>query len=106
MGVCVCLSHTHTHTSVYLFVYVMEAILAVLTRGALRDVRVCLSTRDQGRIWVCFSAISRLQYREPHVCVFVCICNFTYVNTTERLQLHKAVIVLLIMKCFVLKIVS
>ena len=31
---------------------------------------------------------------------------YKYVNTTERLRLHKALILLLIMKHFVLKIVS
>ena len=49
------------------------------------------------------------------MCVQVCViitltstatCISSYTNTAERLRLHKAVILLLIMKYFVLKIVS
>ena len=33
----------------------------------------------------------------------MCVCMYTYVNNAERLRLHKAVILVLIMKYFVVK---
>ena len=50
----------------------------------------------------CVCTASSLYSRQ----LLVCVCMCMYANIAECLQLHKAVIFLLIMKYFVLKIVS
>ena len=82
-------------------VHVMEAILKVLIRGPPRDVRLC--TRDQGWVWVCVSVFV-CHFPSPvdsYVCI--CVCMYMYVKIAKRLRLHKAVILPLIMKYYVLK---
>ena len=58
------------------------------------DVFVHARSRVGMRVCMCLSPL------------LVWVCMYMYVNAVERLRLHKAVILLLIMKYFVLKIVS
>ena len=69
-----------------------------------RTVCVCVHAHVRLRVGisVCIcvcpaSSLSRQQLLE-------CVCVYMYANTAERLRLHKAVILLLIMKYFVLKL--
>ena len=68
-----------------------------------RTICVCVRAHVRLRVGmsVCMcvwpaSSLSRQQ-------LLVCVCVYMYANTAERLQLDKAVILLLIMKYFVLK---
>ena len=56
---------------------------------------LCMRSLLSMGICVCLSFHSTLQYAGT------CVCIYMYVNTAERLQLHWAVILLLIMKYFV-----
>ena len=99
VGIGACLSSsTKSPVYSYLCVYVMEAFLKVLKRSTPRD--VCLCTQDQARVgmgvlYVCLIFTLQKTY-----------LWYMYVNTAKRLRLHKAFSLLLIMKYFVLKIVS
>ena len=84
-------------------VYVMEAILKVLTVGLPGDVCVFVYARSRV-VWVCVCACF-CHFPSP-VDSHLCVCMHMYVNITERLRLHKAVTLLVIMKYFVLKTVS
>ena len=70
-----------------------------------RTICVCVRAHVRLRVGmsVCMSvcpasSLSRQQ-------LLVCVCVYMYANTAERLRLHKAVISLLIMKYFVLKMI-
>ena len=67
-------------------------------KQAPRDVCVCLYTREIKWRLGCVCLSSSLSRRQ----LLVCVCMYMYANTAERLRLHKAVILLLIMKYFVL----
>ena len=69
-------------------------------RLTMRCTNLCM--RDQAWVGVCVCLPQSLSSRQ----LLVCLCMHMYVYTAERLQLHKAVILLMIMKYFVLKIVS
>ena len=101
-GVCVCLSSsTKSPVDSYLCVYVMEALLEVLKKDASPSpIHVCQCTRDQAWVWLCVCIIFTLLQTTT------CVCMYMYVETAEQIQLHKVVIVLLIMKYFEVKIVS
>ena len=100
MGARMCLSSsTKFPVDSYLYAYVIEGLLEVLKWGA--PPRCVLGTRGYG--CVCVRVSSYFQV-DIYLCVYVCI--WLYINTAERLRLHKAVILLLRMESFVLKIVQ
>ena len=102
-------SSTKSPVDSYLSVYVMEALLDMLKRGEPRLPRcTCVCARkikgECGRVHVYESVCHLHSTADSYLCVYV--CSYMYVNIAERLWLHKAVILLLIIKYFVLKIVS
>ena len=102
MGVCMCVSSsTKSPVDSYLCV-------CVLSKHSWKGCKcthhmcVCLCTR---------------KIKGGHECVYVCVrhhhspinsylCAYMYANTAERLRLYEAVILLLIMKYFVIKMIS
>ena len=94
MGVCAYVSviiNPLTSRLVIACVYVKEALTKVIKKNELRD--VCLCRRPSESMGVCL--LSSLHSPvDSYSCVYVCM----YVNTAERLQIHKAVVLLLIMK--------
>ena len=79
-------------------------------RSAIRGTpQMCVCVRlctrkikgEHGCIYVCVCRLSSLSRRQ----LLVCECIYMCANTAERLRLHKAVILLLIMLYVVLKIV-
>ena len=64
----------------------------------------CEINNGHGCVYVCVCHF-RFQVNS-YLCVYVYICMYMYVNTVELLQLHKVIILLLMMKYFVLKIIS
>ena len=84
-------------------------------RRATGCMRVCVrDSKDRyGCVYVCVCHFSSPVDRCVCVCVcvgvcvwacvYVCVCMYMYVNPTERLRLHNAVILVLIMKYFTLK---
>ena len=97
-------SSTKSPVDSNLSVYVIEAILEVLTRGAPPRC-MCICAREfksgYGCVCVCLSFSLAI---DGYLCV--CVWMYMYVKLAERLQLHKAVILLLFMKNFILSIVS
>ena len=87
-------SSTKSPVDNHLRVYVMK----VLEMRALRCSYVYLCMRDKKPgIGVCVpSSLSSVQ-------LLVCACMYTYVNTAEQLQLHKAVVLLLKYEVFCIK---
>ena len=73
MGACLCVCH---HQPNLLSVYVMEAILEVLTKVAPRDVCMFVHGRSRVCMGVCMSVHLPfpVSTRQLLVCVFVCIC--------------------------------
>ena len=67
---------------------------------------VCAHVRSRVGIGVCMCVCVCPASSLSHQQLLVCVCVYMYANTAEQLRLHKAVIILLIMKYFVLKIVS
>ena len=68
------------------------------------EICVCVSEHGRPRTrWVVYERVSVII--TPHQQRLVCVCMYMHANTAEGLRLHKAVILLLIMKQFVLKIV-
>ena len=97
MGMCVPSSNTspvHSHLCVC-----NGSTPESYIKGAPRDVCLCTHKIKGRHGWVFLS--SSLSHRQLLVCVM-----YMYANTAEWLQLHKAVILLLVIKYFVLKIVS
>ena len=73
-------------------------------RSCKHEGKICVCKRCSVDMGVCMcvcpaSSLSRQQ-------LLVCVCVYMYANTAERLRSHKAVILLLIMKYFVLKMIS
>ena len=104
MGVCMCVI-TKQISSTQVLVWVSwKPSWKCYKRSTPRCVCVCAHVKPRVGTGVCtcvclWSSLSRLQ-------LLVCVCMYMHANTAERLRLHKAVMLLLIMKYFVLKIVS
>ena len=96
-------SSTKSPVDSYLCVYVMEALLEVIKWGAPRDVAMCVYARELKPRYGCVSARVCLSSSLSNRQLFVCVSVYMHINTTERLQLHQADILLLIMKYFVSK---
>ena len=65
-----------------------------------RDVRIFVHVRSRVGLGVCICHLNSPV--DSYLCVYVC----RHVNTTKRLQLHRAFILLLIIQQFVLKMLS
>ena len=85
----------------------LECVCYQSTPGRAVNARtICVCVRAHVRLRVgmsvcmCVCPASSLSCQQ----LLVCVCVYMYANTAERLQLHKTVILLLIMKYFVLKI--
>ena len=76
MGVCVS-SLTKSIVDSYLSVYVLEAILEVITRGAPRNVRVVVHARSRVGMDVCIRVCLPFLVSSRQLLVFVCICMLT-----------------------------
>ena len=87
--VCMCACYLHPTLCLEMYVCVVHAN----KRGY-----VCMAWA-----YVCVYHFTTLSNRELLVCV--CVCMYMHVKTAERLQLHKAVIFILIVKYVLLKII-
>ena len=104
MGVCMCVSSsTKSPVDSYLCVCVLSKHFWK-GRKCAHQMCVCSCTRKikGGHECVCVCPASWLSRQQ----LLVCVCVYMYANTAEWLRLHKAVILLLIMKYFVLKMIS
>ena len=63
---------------------------------------VCVRAHVRLRVGMSVCPASSLSRQQ----LLVCVCVYMYANTAKRLRLHKTVILLLIMKYFVLKMIS
>ena len=105
IGVCMCVSSS-IKSPVDSYLCVCVCVLSKHSwKGCKCAHHMCVCVRAHVRLrvgmsvcmYVCpASSLSRQQ-------LLVCVCVYMYANTAERLRLHKAVILLLIMKYFVLK---
>ena len=87
MAAYVCLSSsTKPPVDSYLSVYVMEALMEVLTRGTLRDVCVFVHARSRVGMGVCMCLCLPFPTFQNS---YLCVCMHMNVNNGERLQLHK-----------------
>ena len=94
MNVCTCVSSTKYPVVSYLSVYVMR--VSESDKKAPPEIYVCMGVCAREIMGECLSTSLSS--------TVTCVCM--YVNTAERLRLHKAVILLFIMKYLVLTIVS
>ena len=105
IGVCMCVSSS-TNSPVDSYLCVCVCVCYQSTPGrAVNERTICVCVRAHVRLRVgmsvcmCVCPTSSLSRQQ----LLACVCVYMYTNTAERLRLHKAVILLLIMKYFVLK---
>ena len=92
---CVC-AFVHSYVRSRVGMGVCMCVSGIITLPSYVKSRVSMG------VCICVCPASSLYRRQLLVCVCMCMCA----NIAECLQLHKAVILLLIMKYFALKIVS
>ena len=98
MGMCV--SHINQLSS-------RQLLVCIHTGSAPRSAKdrhppIYMSVHDRSRLCMGVCASSSLSSSQ----LLVCVCMYMYVNTARWSQLHKAIILLLIIKYFVLEIFS
>ena len=84
----------------------MLSDMQLYSQEARPKMYACLCMRDHGWVWPYGCEYVSVCHLPSLVNNYLCICMYMHINTAKRLHLHKAVILLLIMKYFVLKIAS